>query len=220
MNFGEFIRYKECCPICNKKMGINLVSTRTYRFRYSEENYVFSTTMKSLGKNPSSYEVDFILNLSDDKFRVEFYDKAKKLVTTYIPMSFIDGFKEFVSNQKRLIFERKCVNCYQYKYQSSHLKLNFSKGVLSAIDVSLETICHYRKIDDENTRVFKIEYSGFNNSSLLSVKDVNTDNLIKMTPFSGLHIDYNNEINCPYRIEVFEFKDQDLEKLETLFTFS
>lgn len=220
MQFSEFVKYKECCPICKNFLSISLLSTRKYKFKYQEDKYVFSTFMKSLGKNKSTLDIDFVFNLQNASFSVNFYDKANKLIALYTPMSFIDSFKEFISNQKRLIFERRCTMCYQYKYQSKGITIDFNKSELGPLVIDSESICHYRKIDEENTRVFKIEYYTLSNTSLLAVKDITTDNLSKMAPFSGLNLEFKNEISCPYRLEMFGTKEQDLEKLETLITFS
>ena len=220
MQFSEFIEHNKFCPICHKAVGLKLISSREYKVKIHNDSYVFSTTLKALGKNQSNLNVDLYLN-QDNTFHVDFFTKSTPYASGIIPASYMYRFKEFINNQKILSLNRGCFNCYQYRYTSSPITLNFQSGKINSLNLEEEAICHYKKIDDRNTRVFKIEYSYSRDMSLLTLKDILTDNLEKMFPYSGIHLEYKDKIRCPFKVDAFINTDKcNLDKLETLITFS
>jgi hypothetical protein len=220
MNLKEFVNNKATCPICGNKLHIKLSSTRTYKFRYMNDNLVFSTTMTAINKSSSTLHVDIIVSIEDNSFYIDFYDRGLKRLETYIPLSFMNSFKEFNANQKNLVLERKCGHCYQYGYVSTPFNLLYSKGQLSPLLIDTETICYYKKVDPENTRVFKISFYARAESSIISYKEVKSKDLDEMYPFTGLHMEFTNKITCPYKLDLFDATDSNIDKLETLLTFS
>lgn len=220
MNLKEFVNNKINCPICGNKLGIKLSSTRTYKFRYMNDKLVFSTTMTAINKSSSTLHVDIIVSVEDNSFYVDFYDRGLKKLETYIPLSFMNSFKEFDVNQKKMYLERKCGSCYQYGYVSAPFNLVYNKGQLSPLIIDTETICYYKKVDDENTRVFKISVNVRAEHSVISYKEVKSKDLDEMYPFTGLHMEFINKIMCPYKLDLFDNTESNIDKLETLLTFS
>lgn len=220
MNLKEFINNRTSCPICGNKLYIKMSSTRSYKVSYRNNLYVFSTTMKALNKTSSTLHVDIIMNDEDNSFYVDFYDRGLKKMESYIPISFMSSFKEFDINQKALSFERRCGNCYQYGYVSMPFNLEYNKGQIGPLAISTETICYYKKIDEENTRVFKITVNDFSESSVISYKETKSKDLENMYPFTGLHMEFTNKIMCPYKLDLFDATESNIDKIETLLTFS
>jgi len=220
MNLKEFIDNKIICPICGNKLYMKLSSTRSYKVRLLNNNFVFSTTMNAINKSSSTLHIDITMIAEDNSFCVDFYDRSLKKLENYIPISFMNSFKEFDKNQKKLALERRCGNCYQYGYLSTPFDLNYNNGKLNPLEIETETICYYKKVDDENTRVFKITFNAKSELSIISYKEVKTKDLDNMYPFTGLHMDFSNKIRCPYKLDLFNATEQNIEKMETLLTFS
>ncbi len=222
MSFKEFLNHKRFCPICSSKLDIKLSSTRGYKIRYEDNSYVFSTVMTSINKS-GNLHIDIVIDGDTDDFYVNFYDRSLKKMSEYIPISFINSFKEFDKNQKEYLFERKCPNCYQYGYSSHNFNLDFKSAKINLV-IARENICYYKKEDDTFTRVFKVtSYKGKNDeepTSIIFYKDVNTNHLDKMFPYTGLHIEYDNKIHYDGELPLFSELEDNINKIETLLTFS
>lgn len=220
MNFKEFIHKNLNCPCCGNKLHLKLSTSRDYKLRYENDLIVFSTTMKSLSSNGSNIGIDLKVSPEDGSFYIDFYDRSLKLMNNYIPFSFMKSFKEFESNQKNWVFDRRCGMCYQYSYSSTPFKLDYKTGTLTEMYISSENICYYKKVDEENTRVFKIQYESKSEITTIKYKETKTKDLENMYPFTGMHLEYENKIICPYKLDVFNPSDVNIDKLETLLTFS
>jgi hypothetical protein len=219
MNFQEFLNYKNNCPSCGAQLGLNLSSTRDYKHKMQNTSYVFSTTIKSIN-HKQAINIDLIMDPTDNSFYVEFYDRAHLLMNKFIPLSFINSFKNFNEHQKVLSFKRRCNICYKYKYYSEAFTLDFKTSKLECFFIRDEYSTTTHKIDNDNSRSYKIIYDYNVKTTDVFYNDIKNNDYRNLTPFEDyIQINYCNKITVPYRLEVFDGVNN-FDKLETLITFS
>lgn len=121
MNLGEFIKFREVCPLCNSNLTTKLTgsSGRKQTSKLEDGRFVSVFTMKPMRNSQPDYKVGYSFGLEDNSLCVEFYTEWNHY--KQVPMHLIKKFKEFHQNAivGSYIFLRECHSCSRYKNSSS-----------------------------------------------------------------------------------------------------
>ena len=154
MNLKQFMMHGQVCPICSSNsMNMRLDVAGIQAYRYENDDIIFTRNMKSLGKG-SSYVVDYAINGTTSKVKIEFFHKGNQLKNS-ISVDILSRFKKLDKNNSPHFFSRTCTNCNKYYYISNHLAIDFKTNSIGNIEIAEEFfgIC---KLVGSQYRVFRV----------------------------------------------------------------
>jgi hypothetical protein len=159
MSLSEFINYRSVCPMCGENLVTYFFAKSKRPIKYEENRIVIMLDMFSLLSGRDDYMAGLSLDMDNNSFYVEFFNKDGKKFDDATQLHLINKFKSFSENLGNLYsFYKKCMLCRGYSSSTSEFSFDFKTSTFSEIDIDCESFNFIIPMEDEDRFVVLDNY--------------------------------------------------------------
>jgi len=214
----EFINYRPQCPLCSKNLSLAFKGKTRKLIRYEDNRVLIKKDMYTLNKH-RLYSFIYSINMNDNTFYVDFSNARGEVLSNIVPVSYIQGFNKY-NKSNTGVFYRFCTNCCCYSYNTNYFAIDMKNSKLGNFYVSEEYISTYKKIGEDNYRVYRITNQYDKNTSVVDWFNTNSTELNLKLRMEWDYMYYTNDNMLKVSLQKIDNIDNLINRLEKLIIFS
>jgi len=219
-NVKEFINYRTTCPLCGENLSLSFKGKNRKIIRYEGDRVLIKKDMYTLNKK-RSYSFIYSINIYNNTFYIDFLNNRNEMLSNSIPISYIQGFNKY-NKSNTGIFYRYCPSCSCYSYNSNHFNIDMKCSKFESFYLADEYISTYKKIGDDNYRVYRIINQYDKNTSVVDWFNADNNELNLKLKMKWNYMYYTNDNMIKINIQNIQKIDDInnlINRLEKLFIF-
>lgn len=214
----DFINYRSTCPLCSKNLSLAFKGKTRKFVRYENDRVLIKKDMYAINKK-KTYSFIYSIDMNDNTFYIDFSNAKGEILSDSIPISYIQGFNLY-NKSNTGVFYRFCSNCCSYNYNTNYFNVDMKRSKLEKFHLANEYISTYKKIGENNYRVYRINNQYENDTSIIDWFHTDDDGLSSRSGMEWDHMCYTNINTLNVNIQKIDDIDNLVNRLDKLIVFS